>query len=209
MKKRSIFWKYYLLQGMNPVIRSLVISDIIWRGSVGFIGPIFALFIAGFIEGGTAEVVGVAVSIYLFTKSIFQVPFATIIDRIRGEQADFWFMFIGTLSSALLPLSYLFIHTPMQLYVVQFACGISAAAAFPPFMALFTKHIDKHKEGSEWGIYYTLTDLCAAATAMIGGVMAVSFGFRTLIVVVVVVGVIGSLFLLPIRLFIRQNAPSK
>jgi MFS family permease len=97
----------------------------------------------------------------------------------------------------------------MQLYVVQFICGISAAAAFPPFMALFTKHIDKHKEGSEWGIYYTLTDLCAAGAAVIGGVMAVSFGFRTLIMMVVFVGVIGALFLLPIRLFIRQNAPSK
>lgn len=194
---------------MNPVIRSLIMSDIIWRGSVGFIGPIFALFISGFIEGGTVEVVGVAMSIYLFTKSIFQVPFATIMDRIRGEQVDFWFMFIGTLISALLPLAYLIIHTPMQLYVVQFICGISAAAAFPPFMALFTKHIDKHKEGSEWGIYYTLTDLCAAGAAVIGGVMAVSFGFRTLIMMVVFVGVIGALFLLPIRLFIRQNAPSK
>jgi hypothetical protein len=39
--------------------------------------------------------------------------------------------------------------------------------------------------------------------------MAVSFGFRTLIMMVVFVGVIGALFLLPIRLFIRQNAPSK
>lgn len=208
MKKRARFLKEYLLMDMNPIIRYLVLSDIVWRGSVGFIGPIFALFIAGFIEGGTAEVVGVAMSIYLFTKSIFQVPFASFIDRMRGEQTDFWFMFLGTLAGALLPLAYLFIHTPIQLYLVQFVCGISAAAAFPPFMAMFTKHIDKHKEGSEWGIYYTLTDLCAAATAVIGGMMAVTLGFRTLILVVVFVGVIGAFFMFPIRFHLRKNSRS-
>jgi len=194
---------------MNPAIRCLILSDVIWRGSVGFIGPIFALFIAGFIEGGSAEVVGVSMSIYLFTKSLFQIPFATIMDRIRGEQVDFWFMFSGTFASALLPLSYLVIHTPMQLYVVQFLCGIAAAASFPPFMALFTKHMDKHKEGAEWGIYYTLTDLCTAMTAALGGVMAVNFGFQALIVVVVLMGLIGSFVLFPIRFFIRQNTSVK
>lgn len=192
---------------MNPIVRSLVISDIMWRGSVGFIGPIFALFIAGFIDGGTAEVVGVATSIYLFTKSIFQIPFSSIIDRIHGEYVDFWFLIVGAVVSTFLPLTYLVIHTPLQLYFVQFLFGVAAAASFPPFMALFTKHLDKHKEGSEWGIYYTLTDLCAAAAAVIGGTMAVTFGFRTLIVVVVLVGILSCLFLLPIRLYIRKNLP--
>ncbi|OGL62375.1 hypothetical protein A3C09_04185 [Candidatus Uhrbacteria bacterium RIFCSPHIGHO2_02_FULL_47_44] len=206
MKKRALPIRHYFLQEMNPIVRCLVISDIVWRGSVGFLGPIFALFIAGFIEGGSAEVVGVAMSIYLFTKSLFQIPFSTIIDKMKGEFVDFWFMFIGTIVGALLPLAYLFIHTPMQLYVVQFFAGVFAAAAFPSFMGLFTKHIDKQKEGSEWGIYYTLTDLCAAATAVMGGTMAVMFGFRTLIVVVVVVGVAASLFLLPIRLSIRRTS---
>ncbi|MEK7452248.1 MAG: hypothetical protein AAB664_02830 [Patescibacteria group bacterium] len=69
--KRSLFWKHYLLQDMNPIIRCLIIADIVWRGSVGFIGPIFALFIAGFIEGGTAEVVGVATSVFFVYKRYF------------------------------------------------------------------------------------------------------------------------------------------
>lgn len=205
MKKRALPLRHYFLQEMNPIVRSLVISDIMWRGSVGFIGPIFALFIAGFIDGGTAEVVGVSTSIYLFTKSIFQIPFSSIIDRIHGEYVDFWFLIVGAVVSTFLPLTYLVIHTPLQLYFVQFLFGVAAAASFPPFMALFTKHLDKHKEGSEWGIYYTLTDLCAAAAAVIGGTMAVTFGFRTLIVVVVFVGILSCLFLLPIRLYIRKN----
>ena len=204
MKKRALPLRHYFLQEMNPIVRCLVMSDIVWRGSVGFLGPIFALFIAGFIDGGSVEVVGVATSIYLFTKSIFQIPFSTMIDKMRGEFVDFWFMFVGTVFSALLPLSYLFIHTPMQLYVIQFFCGIAAAASFPSFMGLFTKHIDKHKEGSEWGIYYTLTDLCAAGAAVIGGTMAVTFGFHMLIVVVACVGLLSAFFLLPIRLFLKK-----
>jgi len=194
---------------MNPIIRSLILSDIIWRSSVGFLGPIFALFIADFIHGGNAEVVGISMTIYLFTKSIFQIPFASITDRIRGETDDFWFMFVGTLVGALIPFSYLFIHTPLQLYATQFLYGISEAAVFPAFMAFFTRHIDKHKEGSEWGIYFTLTDLSAAVAATIGGVIAFHVGYRPLIVIVTITGVVGACFLIPIKSLIQTKKNSR
>ncbi len=205
MMKQTTFIREYFLLNMNPIVRSLVLSDIIWRSSVGFLAPIFALFIADFIEGGNAEVVGVSITIYLFTKSIFQIPFATLIDRIRGEADDFWFMFIGSLIGALLPLCYLFIRTPMELYITQFVYGIAAAASFPSFMALFTRHIDKNKEGSDWGIYFTLTDFSAAIAATVGGITAVHLGYRPLIVIVTAVGVLGTCFLLPIRSFIQTK----
>ncbi len=206
MKKRAHFFRDYLLLDMNPIVRCLVLSDVVWRASIGFLGPIFALFITEFIDGGGAEVVGVSVAIYLFTKSIFQIPFASFIDHMKGEKVDFWFMYIGTLVAALMPLTYLFIHTPTQLYLTQFILGIASAAAFPSFMGLFTKHIDKHKEGSEWGIYFTLTDLAGAATAVLGGMMAVSFGYHVLILVVVVFGVIGSMFMFPIHRYVGQKS---
>ena len=199
------FVREYFLLNLNPIVRSLVLSDIIMRSAGGFLGPIFALFVAEFIVGGNAEVVGIAMTIYLFTKSIFQIPFATVIDRIRGEADDFWFMFIGSLTGALIPLSYLFIHTPMELYVTQFVYGISAAACFPSFMALFTRHLDKNKEGSDWGIYYTLTDFSGAIAATVGGVIAVTLGYRPLILIVVAVGVLASCFLLPVRAFVREQ----
>ena len=203
MSKRSTNLSHYFLKDINPVIRLLVISDTVIIGAAGLLGPIFALFVEDFIQGGNATVAGLAAGIYLFTKSILQVPIAHFIDRVRGEKDDFWLMFICTVLIALIPLLYLVIHTPFQLYVVQFILGLFTAFTFPTYMAIFTRHIDKKKEGTEWGIYFTLTDLTSATLAAVGGYMATAQGFPALIIAVVIVSLIGSLILWPIKPYIR------
>ncbi len=205
MKKRSAKLEHYFLKDINPVIRLLIISDTILVGAAGLLGPIFALFIEDFIQGGDAAVAGLAAGIYLFTKSVLQIPIAHFIDRIRGEKDDFWLMFIFTILIALIPLLYLVIDTPLQLYIVQFILGLFTAFTFPTYMAIFTRHIDKEKEGTEWGIYFTLTDLTSALLAVAGGYIAATQGFPVLIIAVVLVSFIGAILLWPIRPYIKTS----
>jgi MFS family permease len=203
MKQRTVKFGQYFLKDINPVIRLLIISDTVLMGAAGLLGPIFALFVEDFIVGGDAAVAGLAAGIYLFTKSVLQVPIAHLIDRIRGEKDDFWIMFIFTILIAFIPLLYLIIKTPLQLYIVQFLLGFFTAFTFPTYMAIFTRHIDKEKEGTEWGMYFTLTDLTSAALAAVGGYIATTQGFPALIIAVVVVSFIGALLLWPIKPFIK------
>lgn len=197
--KRSVHIREYLLKNMNLVIRCLILSDVIWIGALGLLGPIFALFIVDFIEGGNAAVAGAAASIFLVTKSVLQIPAAAIIDRVCGEDDDFQFIFFGSLAGAIIPILYLFIHTPLQLYAVQFLYGVALAFTFPSYMAIFTRHIDKTREGTEWGIYFTLVDFSSAIAASLGGIFATTIGYKSLIVVVVTVSLLGVFFLYPIR----------
>jgi len=201
--KRSIGLQYYLLKGINPVIRFLVISDILIIGAAGMFAPIFALFIENYIEGANEAVVGTAVAIYLITKSVFQIPIAAIIDKIRGEKDDYFILAVFSVLMSLTPLLYLLVHTPIQLYGVQFLLGIFTAMTFPSFMAIFTRHIDKSREGTEWGVYFTLIDLSSATLAAIGGYIAYTIGFRELILIVSGISVTGSLILNFIRPHIR------
>jgi MFS family permease len=195
----------YFLGDINPVIRFLIVSDTVITGGTGLLVPIFALFIEDKIFGGDPAVIGLAAAIYLFTKSLLQIPIAHLIDRIKGESDDYWILVVFTLVIAVMPLLYLMIDTPMQLYAVQFVLGLATAFTFPTYMALFTRHIDKDKEGTEWGVYFTLTDITGAAFAAIGGYVAATQGFPTLIIGVVVISVIGSLMLLPIRNYIYKS----
>jgi MFS family permease len=203
MGKRTTAIKSYFLKDMNPVIRFLIISDTVIIGAAGLLGPIFAIFIEDYIKGGNAAVAGTAAAIYLFTKSVLQIPIAHLIDRIRGEKDDFWLMFVFTIMIAFIPLLYLVIKTPLQLYLVQFALGFFTAFTFPTYMAIFTRHIDKAKEGTEWGVYFTLTDLTSAALAAVGGYVASVQGFPTLIIIVVFVSLIGALLLWPVRHYMK------
>ncbi|PJC53256.1 MAG: hypothetical protein CO029_03770 [Candidatus Magasanikbacteria bacterium CG_4_9_14_0_2_um_filter_41_10] len=182
MKKRSTNLQHYFLQDINPVIRFLILSDTIVMGSVGLLGPIFALFITDFITGGNEAVAGLAAGIYLFTKSVLQIPIAHFIDKIRGEKDDFWLLFIFTLLMAFVPLLYLIIHTPAQLYLVQFLLGFFTAFTFPTYMAIFTRHIDKGKEAFEWATRATVIGIGAGVSGALGGVIASKFGFNILFV---------------------------
>ena len=135
MEKRFEGINHYFLKDINPVIRFLTISDIV-------------------IIGGNEAVAGIAAGIYLAARSILQIPIAHFLDKIRGERDDFWLMFVFSILSALIPLFYLVVHTPLQLYIVQFALGLFTAFTYPAFMAIFTRHIDKNKECTEWGLYF-------------------------------------------------------
>lgn len=201
--KRSTDIRDYFLKDINPVVRFLILSDVVVVSAIGMLAPIFAIFVEDFIVGGDESVAGIAVGIYLFSRSILQIPVAHLVDKVKGEKDDFWFLVAGSLLVALIPLSYLLISTPGQLFAVQFFLGLFAAFTFPSYMAIFTRHIDKGKEGTEWGIYYTLTDLSSAGLAVIGGFIAVSYGFQALILLVVGLSIVGVLMLLPIRPYLK------
>lgn len=204
MRPRASLVREYFLLDMNVVIRLLIMSDVIWMGATGLLGPIFALYVVDFIPGADAAVAGTAAAIYLVTKSLLQVPVASIIDKIRGEQDDYWFLVCGSLCAALTPLSYLFIHGIAQLYLVQFILGAITAVTFPSYMAIFTRHIDHTREGTEWGVYFTLVDLSGAVAASAGGVMSTYLGFHTLIIVMVGISLLGASILIPIRSRMRK-----
>lgn len=205
MTKRATSLKDYFLRDINPIIRFLILSDVLILGAVGLLAPVFAFFIEGFIQGGNASVAGLSAAIFLATKSISQIPLANIIDKIRGEKDDFWFLLISSMVTALIPLCYLFINTPIELYMVQFVYGISTAITTPSFMTLFTKNIDHGKEGVEWGLYYTLADLIGAAMAGMGGFLASTYGYNTLIILVSMFMFFGSLLLIPIKPYIKNR----
>jgi len=205
MRLRSTNLKNYFLKGINPVVRFLIVSDVVLVGAAGLLGPIFALFVEDFIVGGNVAVAGIAAGLYLFSRSILQIPIAHLMDRVRGEKDDFWYLLTFSVLMAVIPLLYLVIHTPLQLYIVQLVLGFFTAFTYPAFMAIFTRHIDKNKEGTEWGIYFTLTDVTSAILAIVGGYLAASSGFPTLIVTVVILSVFGSLLLLPIRPYLKKK----
>lgn len=195
MKRRSIL----ALSNLSPTIRFLTASDAILTAALGLFGPIFAILIANQIQTNNAlEVIGIGTSIFLFTRSLGQIPLAIIIDKIKGEKDDFWVLLTGSLIYVLVPLLYLIISEPWHLFTVQFIYGTGAAMTFPTWNAIFTRHIDKGKEGLEWGIYQTINDLAGAVAAPIGGFVASIYGFAAVMYFASGIAAISSFYILMI-----------
>ena len=176
---------------VNRVIKVLVLGDIMFFSAFGLIGPIFAVFITTQIAGATIVTAGFAATINLLVRALLQMPVARYIDRHKGEKDDFKFMVAGSTLISIVPFAYLLVVVPWHLYLAQVVLGIGGALANPGWYAIFTRHIDKNKEGTEWTLENIGVALAAAGTAAIGGVLAQNFGFHNLFLIVGVVSLLG------------------
>jgi MFS family permease len=179
------------LKFINKVIKTLVLGDILFFSAFGLIGPIFAVFITGQIAGATVATAGFAATINLLVRAALQMPIARYIDKHKGEKDDFFLMIIGSLLVSIVPFLYLLVKTPIHLYLVQAVLGVGGAFANPGWYAIFTRHIDKQKESTEWTLENVGVALAAAGAAAIGGVIAKQFGFQTLFLFVGILSFIG------------------
>ena len=179
------------ISSINKIIRVLVLGDIMFFSAYGLIGPIFAVFVTNQVAGATIATAGFAATINLLVRALLQMPIARYIDRHKGEKDDFIFMVAGSTLISVVPFAYFFVSTPLHLYLAQVVLGIGGALANPGWFAIFTRHIDKNKEGTEWTLENVGVGLAAAGTAAIGGLLAQRFGFHNLFLIVGVLSLLG------------------
>lgn len=184
---------------INNVIKYLVLSDLIFFAGWGLITPIFAIFIVNNIQGGNIFVVGVASSIYWILNSILRIPFGIFLDNCKGEKDDYFFLVSGLFIASLIPFGYIFSKLPWHIYILQAIYAIGLAMSFSGWFAIFTRHIDKGKEATGWGLDATSIGIGTGISAAIGGWAVTRFGFNPVFIIVGILGLIGVALLLCIR----------
>lgn len=185
---------------VNKVILTMVYADFLLISATGFLTPIAAVFITTQIVGATIATVGFATTVFWVVKSAFQIPVASYVDAKRGERDDYQLMIIGAVMMAVVPLLYyLFAREVWHVFALEVLNGIAYALHIPTWLAIFTRHIDKHKESSEWTLHSNVIGLGFAASAAIGGVLAERFGFRVLFLLVSAFMFLGAVLLLMVK----------
>ncbi|MEP7103679.1 MAG: MFS transporter [Candidatus Dojkabacteria bacterium] len=190
---------------VNKVVIFLIYSDFFIQMGWGLINPIIAVFITDQIQGGDLTVVGIAASIVLISQAIVQFPVAKWVDSKKGELDDFRIMVLGNILIALSTLLFLFANSPLDIYIIQLFYGLGCGLVFPGYVAIFTRHIDKNREGFEWTLYSTFINLGTAFSATVGGVLAEKYGFHYIFVIAFVLSILGIIFSLGIHANLRKK----
>jgi len=189
-----------MFKSINRVIKFLIVSDFFLSSAWGFLTPIFAIFILKDIVAGDivkgVEIAGFSSLIYWVTKSFLQIPVGQYLDRIHGEKDDFWFMVLGLFLAGLAPFGFLISSLPWHIYAFQALHALGMALLVPSWNAIFTRHIDKERVAFGWGMDSTCMGLGAGITAGIGGIIAATFGFEIVLILVGVFTMISSFLLL-------------
>jgi MFS family permease len=175
---------------------------LLFNSAWGLLGPIFAVFLVEkitFNAAKGAEVAGFAALIYWVFKSFLQIPIGAYLDKNHGEKDDFWFMAIGTLLCGLVPFGFIFATLPEHIYLLQIVYAVAMSMIIPSSYAIFTRHIDKGKEASEWSIDSTVLGFGVGITGALGGIIAGKFGFDVVFILTGLINLCSGFFLITIR----------
>ncbi|HEC64182.1 MAG TPA: MFS transporter [bacterium] len=171
---RISFKKYKI----NPVIRTLILTDLTFWSASNLLAPIFAVFVVEELTGGSIEIVGIAATLYLFARSLTEIPVGIILDKLKGEKDDLFSIMIGNFLTGIIFFTFPFVVKSVEaLYIYQVLLGAVFALSAPGWYTIFTRHIDKDEEGFEWGLYDVVISIGMASTAAIGGFLAAEYGF--------------------------------
>ena len=184
---------------INRIIKYLVLSDFMFWSGWGLISPVFAIFIVDKIKGGDTLVVGIAAGIYWILKSILRIPIGIFLDSYPSEKDDYWFLTIGLFIASLTPFGFIFAKLPWHVYLLQIIYAIAMAMSVSGWAAIFTRHIDKGKEATEWGIDATSVGVGIGVFGIIGGWAVTRLGFDFVFMVVGFLGLTGSILLLCLK----------
>ena len=182
---------------LNKIIKYLVLSDLIFYTGWGLISPIFAIFILDLIVGGNAFVVGLAAGIALITRSVLRIPFGMYADK--GQKISYHLMFYGLLISALVPIGYIYSSLPGHIYLLQAVLGASLAMSSSGWTCLYSRHMDKGKESTEWGIDAVAVGIGPGIAAILGGAALLYFSFDKVFIGTTILGLIGVFTLLIVK----------
>lgn len=69
--------------------------------------------------------------------------------------------------------------------------GMGAGIGSPPKNTLFAKNVDHNKDTFEWGVYDAIVFVGMALAAAVGGIVAHTFGFKTLFLFATTLNFIG------------------
>lgn len=180
---------------INKVIRTLVLSDFFLFFSVGLLSPIFAVFVLENIDN-RIEVIGYAIACYWVARVIFVIPTSYLMDKLKGEVDEYFFMVVGSFMISAIPLFYIFSSEPWHIYLLQAINGFANSLAVPAWRIIFTKHVDRNIVGFEWSLEDVGVGISTAASAALGAIIAGRFGFNALFIFIFLVGSVGAFILL-------------
>jgi len=184
---------------LNPVVKAFIISEAFLFSAYNFVIPIFAVFVVRNIEGGNIQIAASAFSFFLITRVVFELIICRYLSK-RDDKSKFLATIFGMSLISVSYFGFSFVHNIYLLFTFFGLAGIGFGIASPPKNAIFSTHLDKNKEATEWGIRDAVTFVGMASTAALGGFIASAYGFGFLFIIASVVNFLG---ILPYLLYIR------
>ena len=184
---------------MNRILKYLLVSEAFWMLSVGLFGPIYAIFVAR--VGGDVLEAAWAYAAFSLAAGFMIFFISRWEDHVKHKEK---LVILGHAIGALGILGYLFVGSPVHLFIVQIILGIAEAIVAPAFDGIYSINLDRGRFASEWGMYDSMDYMVTGISAAAGGLIASILGFPVLFFIMFILS-IASL-VVSVRLFYLNNS---
>jgi MFS family permease len=159
----------------------------IWYLGAGMFGPLLAVFTEQI--GGDVLDVSWAWAIFLVVSGCLHILFGRLADDLdRATKLMVW----GYVLNAFFTFAYLFVHSPLLLFVVQAGLGLALAMATPTWNALYDRYGDRRHLGTEWGLADGEAQVIMGVAMLIGGAIVAYGSFDLLFIVMGLIQVVAT-----------------
>ncbi len=185
----------------NSIVRAFITSEIfLWSGWDAVV-PLLAIFVVKNVPGGNIELAASAYSIYLVTRVIFELISGKRLAR-SPESSKIYAALFGLVFASIACIGFAFVNYLPLLFLCYGVAGLGIGIASPAKNSLFSTHLDKNKEATQWGIYDAAVLVCIALSTALAGFIATAYGFRTLFVIAGLWILVGTI---PYLLYLRKT----
>ena len=146
--------------------------------AAAMLGPIYALFVEK--VGGDLMDASIAGSIFALVAGLTTLISGKYSDKIKENELV---VVLGYTLMGVGFLLYFWVTSVIFLFIVQAIIGLGEAIYAPAFDSVYSKHLDGHKSGRQWGAWESMNYFTTAIGAIIGGGFVTLFGFQPLFVI--------------------------
>lgn len=189
---------YHRFKYSNKAIKVLIISDTIFFSGMGLVDIVFSVFIISKIPGATLVHLGIGHAIFMIGIILSEPVISKYYDKTQDKGAAFYGFVFGNLLKSVFRILFVFMSSVGMFYVVYFLLGIVHAIEFPAFSKIFSEHIDKGFESTEWSFKDLFVAMGKVLTFFLSGYIATYLGYNFLFILSAVImflaGVLYPLF---------------
>jgi len=172
---------------LTRTTKILLLGANIWYFGEGMMGPLFAVFAQK--VGGDILDITWAWATYLIITGLMYILVGKI---ISGKNYKEMVMVVGYTLNALLTFGYLFVSSPVQLFMVQAGLGLAEAIGTPAWDTLYAKNLDENMDAYGWGLSTGQSQIVTGVAFGIGGLITHFISFEVLFITMGVIQLLAA-----------------
>jgi len=175
-----------------------------WLGwfSAAMLGPIYAIFVQRI--GGDLLDAGIAWAIFSIVMGVLTLIIGRFEDKTFDRRKAVVF---GYIVLTLATVGYLFVRSPIQLFIAQAFLGLGAAINYPAWDTLFSHAVTKDRETTQWAAQEGGIQIVGGIAALAGSYVANKYGFPILFIIMACVQ--GLSMIVSLHLLTKHHAHLK